>query len=58
VHLNTVNNAAKKYSVKLEQERTLILTPISAIALEILISFPWRWNTNQQTNNAVHETAN
>jgi len=40
-HLRTVNSAAKISAVKLEQERTLILTPISAIVLEILISFPW-----------------
>jgi len=42
-HLHTVNSAAKKSSVKLEQERTLILNPsIFVIVLEMLISFPWQ----------------
>jgi len=40
-HFHTVNSP----SIKLEQERTHILSPstcISAIVLEILISFPWQ----------------
>jgi len=41
--LHTVNGGAKLSAVKLEQERTLVLTTrISAIVLEILISFPWQ----------------
>jgi hypothetical protein len=56
--LHTVNSAATLFDVKLEQKRTLILTPsISAIVLEVLISFPWQRNTNQQTNNAILELA-
>jgi len=43
MHLHRVNGAARLSIVKMEQERTLILTsPISAIVLEILISFPWQ----------------
>ena len=42
-HLHTVNSAANVFAVKLEQERTIVMTPsISAIVLEILISFPWQ----------------
>ena len=41
-HLHTVKSATNLSAVKMEQERTLILTPISAIVLEILISFPWQ----------------
>jgi len=41
-HPHTVNSAAKLSAVKLEQERTPILTPaISAIVIESSISFPW-----------------
>jgi hypothetical protein len=39
-HLHTANSAATLPDVKLEQERTPVLTPISTIILEILVSFP------------------
>ena len=46
-------------AVKLEEERTLILIPsVSAIVLEVLVSLPWQWNTNKQTNNALFALAN
>ena len=58
-HFYTVNSAAKISAVILEQERTnVLIPPVFDIILEILISFPWQRNTNQQTNNALLELAN
>jgi hypothetical protein len=49
MHFYAVNSAANISAVKMELERTPILTPsISAIVFEILISFPWQRNTNEQ----------
>jgi len=59
--LHTANSLVQ-LCFKMEQERKftlVILAPsLSTIVLEILISFPWRRNTNKQTNNALHEIAN
>ena len=42
-HIHTVNSAAKIPAIKLEQERTFVQIPsISAIVLEISITFPWQ----------------
>jgi len=47
--IHTVNSAAKIPAIKLERERTFVqIPPIFAIVLEISISFPWQWNTNQK----------
>jgi hypothetical protein len=52
--LHTVNSAAKLSDVRLELQRTTVLTPsVSVIQLEILILSPWQLNINQQKNSQI-----